>query len=108
MDVPLCETPGQSAVISVVACLLAGGVGVASVLEPAAVAALTAGLLGGRGRQLTTMRIAVTGITTTARPRAVGAEMTHGSSDEAGYRKVGRSAYAMGSRLSAARKASSR
>ena len=54
------------------------------------------------------MRIVVTITTNTARPRAVDAEVTHGSPIGAGYRKVGRSAYAMGSRLSAARKASSR
>ena len=44
MDVPFCETPGQSAVVGVAAGLLAGGVGVASALEPAAVVALAAGL----------------------------------------------------------------
>ena len=42
MNVPFCETPGQSAVVGVAAGLLAGGVGVASALEPAAVVALAA------------------------------------------------------------------
>ena len=44
MDVAFCETPGQSAVVGVATGLLAGGVGVASTLEPAAVVALAAGL----------------------------------------------------------------